>query len=95
MKVSVGDALEVLGALALVAGGFVWAGLVLALVLAGVALVYFGQVYQDVHVSPRLPQPRVPHRLVKTSVAPVTGPVFNCALCSGATPIGQQHRCDK
>ncbi len=45
MKIPIGDILEWLGAAALVGASAIWSGLVLALALSGVALLYFAQVF--------------------------------------------------
>ena len=45
MKIPVGDILEWLGAAALVCASAIWSGLVVALAVSGVALLYFAQVF--------------------------------------------------
>ncbi len=45
MKIPVGDILEWLGAAALVCASAIWSGLVVALAVAGLALLYFAQVF--------------------------------------------------
>lgn len=49
---SVGDLIEWLGGAALVAAAFIWSGLVLALAVGGVFLLYEAQCYSSQRISP-------------------------------------------
>jgi hypothetical protein len=57
----VGDLSEWLGAACFAAAAYLWGGFELALVVAGVALAYFGQCYAN-HPVPKLPKVKVPWR---------------------------------
>lgn len=58
----VGDLLELIGAGCLVAAGCLQVGLWVALIVAGVALVYEGQCYG----TQPLPRPKLPRRKAKS-----------------------------
>ena len=84
----IGDALEVLGAFALAGAAYIWSGTVLALAVAGVALLYFAQVYAEIPV--RLPR----IRRSKTSALDGSA-IWRCDKCGGEHYLGLQagHVC--
>ena len=102
MRVSLGEVLEWGGATTLVIAGAHWAGLALALTIAAVSLLYFAQVYADESLDLHLPALRRVRRRSAPETAklsqpipskPAETPVFNCAICGGDTPLGEQHIC--
>ena len=90
---TVGDLFEWLAAVALVVAGAVVFGVAGALVVAGVALVYFGQCYDT-----PLRAPKMRRRATRPAGTPwlPTGPpvaMFTCDVCGETTPQGEPHRC--
>ncbi len=89
----VGDILEWLAAAALIAAGYLYAGLPMGLVGFAMAMAYFAQLYD-------LPLPhRKPRRdLRRTGSSPAKGdptPMFHCDVCGGISPFDKPHFCDR
>jgi hypothetical protein len=60
-RIPVGDIAELLGAGALIASAALWSGLVLALAVAGAALVYVGNCFADTTITVGSDAERTPH----------------------------------
>lgn len=93
MRLRVGDILEWLAASALVAAGYLYAGLPMALLGLAIALGYFAQLY-DLPLPHRKPR-RALRRTGWTRSQGDPTPMFHCDECGGANPVGEPHICDK